>query len=407
MSRPGVQQVRVDAVIVGGGIAGLWLLNRLTDSGFQTMLLERNGLGSGQTINSQGIIHGGLKYALSGALTSESEAIRGMPGRWRRCLAGTGEIDLSRVEVLSDSMLLWTTAGLGASIKGLFAQKAARSRVERIRREHLPEPFSHPAYRGDVYRFDEPVLNVPSLVSVLSGRCRDRIFRVDQQGPELVKDERGQVASLIVRSEAAAYEFAFSVLIFAAGEGNEALLRAAGAPGPAMQRRPLQQVLVRHDYPHPLYGHCIGAGLSASPRITVTSHRSSDSRWVWYLGGDIATSHVDAPADRLIGIAKKELSETLGWIDLGRTEWATFRVDRAEPRQDSLLKPDRPFAAFADGTKRLAAAWPTKLAFAPMLADEVLALINGAGHRPSGVVPIGLSLPFPGIAAACWETLLP
>ncbi len=36
-------------------------------------------LGGGQSVESQGIIHGGAKYALHGALTGASEAIADMP----------------------------------------------------------------------------------------------------------------------------------------------------------------------------------------------------------------------------------------------------------------------------------------------------------------------------------------
>ena len=50
----------VEVVIFGGGIAGLWLLDELHRAGMTTLLLEAHELGSGQTIASQGIIHGGL-----------------------------------------------------------------------------------------------------------------------------------------------------------------------------------------------------------------------------------------------------------------------------------------------------------------------------------------------------------
>ena len=49
------------------------------------MLLERDSLGGEQTLASQGMIHGGLKYALGGTLTRSSEAIANMPERWRAC----------------------------------------------------------------------------------------------------------------------------------------------------------------------------------------------------------------------------------------------------------------------------------------------------------------------------------
>ena len=102
MTRPDL-----DAIIIGGGIAGLWLLNRLTSDGYGCVLLEADELGCGQTLASQGMIHGGIKYALGGALTGASEAIADMPDRWRAALAGEGPVDLSGLEVLA--CLLYTS----------------------------------------------------------------------------------------------------------------------------------------------------------------------------------------------------------------------------------------------------------------------------------------------------------
>ncbi|MDV7214119.1 FAD-dependent oxidoreductase, partial [Azotobacter beijerinckii] len=70
-----------DVLIVGGGIAGLWLSARLRQAGYATLLAENASLGGGQSVKSQGIIHGGTKYALHGALSGASEAIAEMPRR--------------------------------------------------------------------------------------------------------------------------------------------------------------------------------------------------------------------------------------------------------------------------------------------------------------------------------------
>ena len=77
-----------DILIVGGGVAGLWLNARLRRAGYATVLVESASLGGGQSVKSQGIIHGGAKYALHGALTGASEAIADMPRRWRACSTG-------------------------------------------------------------------------------------------------------------------------------------------------------------------------------------------------------------------------------------------------------------------------------------------------------------------------------
>ena len=79
----------VDVLILGGGTSGLWLLDDLYRRGFRVALVEAGQLGAGQTISSQGIIHGGLKYALGGRATKASLAIRDMPQRWRRSLLGS------------------------------------------------------------------------------------------------------------------------------------------------------------------------------------------------------------------------------------------------------------------------------------------------------------------------------
>ena len=93
--------ITTDVAIIGGGIAGLWLNARLRKLGYSTLLLEQQQLGGGQSLCSQGIIHGGTKYALQGALTGSSEAIADMPGRWQAALDGNGERDLSSVQLLS------------------------------------------------------------------------------------------------------------------------------------------------------------------------------------------------------------------------------------------------------------------------------------------------------------------
>ena len=58
--------------IIGGGISGLWLLNSLRNAGYDAVLFEKNALGSQQTFASQGMIHGGIKYALCLLYTSDA-----------------------------------------------------------------------------------------------------------------------------------------------------------------------------------------------------------------------------------------------------------------------------------------------------------------------------------------------
>ena len=85
--------MRIDVLIFGGGAAGLWLLDTLHRKGYRVLLAETTALGAGQTIAAQGIIHGGIKYTLTGLFTESARAIRDMPGVWRHCLSGQGQPD--------------------------------------------------------------------------------------------------------------------------------------------------------------------------------------------------------------------------------------------------------------------------------------------------------------------------
>ncbi|EPN47474.1 oxidoreductase, FAD-binding protein, partial [Pseudomonas syringae pv. actinidiae ICMP 19096] len=135
---------------------------------------------------------------------------------------------------------------------------------------------------------------------------------------------------------------------------------------PQMQRRPLHMVLVKGPTLKPLFAHCLGGG--PKPRITVTTHPAADGQCVWYLGGDLAEADgVAREPDAQIAVARKELEALLPWVDLSQAQWATLRVDRAEPAQSGLVRPDN---AFLDSQRRLMVGWPTKLALAPDFADR-------------------------------------
>src|ERR1700688_2595783 len=115
--------VRVDVLIYGGGIAGLWTLALLRDRGYSALLLENSALGAGQTIQSQGIIHGGFKYAIpGGGDRASAKAIREMPARWKRSLEGLDIPDLSTAKVHSTECLFWIPSGSRLGLKKKMSQ---------------------------------------------------------------------------------------------------------------------------------------------------------------------------------------------------------------------------------------------------------------------------------------------
>ncbi|GFM80964.1 FAD-dependent oxidoreductase [Pseudomonas cichorii] len=387
--------ISTDVLIVGGGVAGLWLNARLRRQGFSTVLVESASLGGGQSLKSQGIIHGGAKYALHGALSGASEAIADMPRRWRESLSGTGELDLSGVRLLSEAHYLWSPGTIAGNLTSFFASKAVRGRVDQVKGEQLPPALQNPKFKGKVYRLAELVVDVPSLIERLAELAGDSLLAAQQIEP---LHENGELAGLRVDGR----EIRAQRVVLSAGPGNADLLETLGISQPRMQRRPLHMVLVKGPTLKPLYAHCLGGG--PKPRITVTTHPAADGQWVWYLGGDLAEADGVArePAAQ-IATARKELESLLPWIDLSQAQWATLRVDRAEPAQSGLVRPDN---AFLDVQQRLMVGWPTKLALAPDFSDRVLAALSNDGIHPTPQ-PSTTDLPKPPMAIPVWDELLP
>lgn len=397
--------LRVDIAIIGGGIAGLWLLDRLTSAGYSALLLEHRALGSDQTNASQGMIHGGVKYALSGALTGASEAIAAMPNHWRACLRGEGDVDLRGARVLSDHFYLWSTGGAASRLTTFLASKAVRGRVDAVKKAELPALFqtdamSGKAFGGSLYKLVDMVLDVPSVVSTLASHHPEAVYQIDWRRAHWRSAESGH-ASLHMDVDSEGFTLAATVFVLAAGEGNGVLLDQLGARSPQMQRRPLQQVMVKHSSPHRFYGHCLG--LDPTPRLTISSYPCADGEQVWYLGGTLAEQGANRSAAEVIARAQRELTELLPWVNLDGARWATVPIERAEPKQRHLVRPDQAFAQWIDSRANVIAAWPTKLTLAPNLANAVLELLTARKMAPSGHVIPRLPLPRPPIAPTPWQ----
>ena len=381
-----------DICILGGGIAGLWLNARLRQAGYHTLLVERGALGGGQSVKSQGIIHGGIKYALGGKLNAATEAIAGMPERWRSCLAGQGELDLRGVRVLSEHHYLWSPGSLISNLAGFFASKALRGRVDQVKGKALPKVFNDPAFRGKVYQLGELVLDVPAAIERLAELSGDGL--IADSSPHLLRADDGSISGVQLHGATIRAQR----YVLTAGEGTDALMQEWGESEPAMQRRPLQMVLVKGPQLPPLYAHCLGA--SPKPRLTVTTHPCEDGQWCWYLGGELAEQGVNQTADALIAAAKRELAELLPWINLVNCQWTTLPVNRAEPAQSGLVRPDN---AYVQAKGNALISWPTKLALAPNLSDLVLEELTRQQIKPQNYPSLPADLPRPRVAEPVWD----
>src|SRR5579872_1394432 len=250
--------VETDIAIIGGGIAGLWLLNQLRQQGFSAVLLESATLGGEQTHKAQGIIHGGMKYALQGSITTAAEAIADMPHIWQSCLRGEGSIDLRDVPVLSTHQYLWTTSAFVSKLAGFFASVALKGNVKSLKRSEFPAFFQDPQFKGQLYSLDEMVIDVHALIRELVKPNQDVIFKIDPlQEDQLKFDEHNRLVSLEIHAAPMSpLNIKAKKYIFAAGAGNQILLNKITHHPVGMQLRPLHMVIAKHNFPDEVYAHC-------------------------------------------------------------------------------------------------------------------------------------------------------
>ncbi len=398
-----IKVAKSDIAIFGGGIAGLWLLNQIEKLGLSVILLEENTLGGGQTHKAQGIIHGGIKYALQGSQTSASQFIAEMPALWQQCLTGKGEIDLSNVPITSPCQYLFSTNKFTGKLAGFFAGLALQGKVDTLAPEEFPEVFQHKKFKGVVYALKEIAIDVSALLRELT-QHKKNIFKINSLvDSQLQLDTAKHLKPIFVSAangdgvyvEAQKY-------IFTAGIGNEALRPIEKPNIVGMQRRPLHMVLVKTEFSFPVFAHCLG--VSAVPRITITTHKANDGKYVWYLGGQLAEEGVHRSAQKQIEFTKKELNILFPWLDFSNACFASFLVDRAEPLQSDGKRPD---SCFLQELNNVIVGWPTKLALAPKLSQEIIATLLRSHLKPHSLDTQAMSsFSQPRIARPIWDALL-
>ena len=351
----------LDVLVFGGGIAGLWTLDRLRRDGWRAALVEKTALGTGQTIGSQGIIHGGGKYALRGVQDFAAvKVIREMPERWLR------EKPELRAALSSPRCFLWLPRDAGLVQRGMMAivEKAGLLSTKPVPVDERDWPEALRGSASAVWSMAEPVFRAKPLIEALAPR--DAIYRsADGLHPRLT--------------------------VLAAGEGNAALLKERGRDPEMMQRRPLCMVAVRGPLP-PIFGHCVIGGKTG---LTITTNGD-----VWQVGGEIAEQCAnEADLAKVRARAVEELRRYLPSVKLDGCEMTTYRAVRAEAATKDARRPSGTHVVRLGPD--LIAAWPTKLALAPVLADEVADLVRvelkspatyDVPLPPSGGVPVA---PYP------------
>ena len=367
--------IQVDALVIGGGVAGLFTLHALREAGCTALLVESRALGFGQTTSSQGILHAGVKYALGGVAGDDAAEASEAAALWVDFLQGRSGPDLRGLRVLATHEYLWRTASLMGAAGMLGARLALRTRPAVV------EPSQRPAWlagvRGDVLSLPETVIDPADLLRRLAAAAPGAVALGQVRS---IRSEANS-ATVEIEGEGRSARVQARRVFLCAGAGNEALLALAGlGSAEPMQRRPLRQAMVRGNLPM-VFGHCIDG---ARTRITVTSDTEA-GRTVWHIGGELAEKGPAMDPEAFARHARDEVLACLPGVSLQEAEWSSYPVDRAEPRTPDAR---RPSTAHVQANGSVVVTWPVKLVLAPRAALSAVAHARqdrgGADRWPDG-----------------------
>jgi hypothetical protein len=293
---------------------------------------------------------------------------------------------------------MWSKEQLSSKIVSFFASKALSSRMQTVAKSEQPELFQNPRFKGALYRLDEPVLDIPTVLKAITEPWQERILKIPADAT-ISWQKQNTVQSLQIGDN---IEIQAQQFVLTAGEGNQALLNSLDIESPSMQCRPLQMVMCKakdtqQSLP-PIYAHSLGSG--SKPIATITSHISEDGNVVWYIGGNIAEQGVDKSVENLTHEAEALLHDILPWFETPELEWATHTINRAEPKQSALSRPD---TAFLESIDNVHIAWPTKLALAPDLSDKIIENLTNQ-NLVAGMHTCSDIFPPAKIAPPLWDT---
>jgi hypothetical protein len=144
-----------------------------------------------------------------------------------------------------------------------------------------------------------------------------------------------------------------------------------------------------------LFAHAVSLKSADKPRITFTTHTTADTK-AWYLGGQLAESGVVRNEAEQIEFAKTELAAVIPWMSYSDCEFSTFRIDRAEAGEETLVRPDTPYVRRHGN---VVVCWPTKLTLAPMMGDMFMELMA----KPKASLTTAPNLPRASVGRSSWQ----
>lgn len=383
-------QVKLDVLVLGGGIAGLWTAAAARRAGYRVALLESRALGAGQTLQSQGIIHAGLKYALLGQVNDTAHLISAAAKDWAAAMTGEGAVDLRAANIAAPAQHLLVPGGLLGTIAGAVGHAALGETIQNLKPDAWPAGLAALGFKGNVIAMREPGIDVASVLRALAVQLDGACYHCDPAAAQMTQRADGGIESVTIGDT----ELFPQRVVALAARGNEWLAEKLGFKA-TVQHRPLKMVLLKGDLPH-AYWH--GVGGSFRPAFTISTHKTSGSETVWYIGGAVAEDGVQQTDETLFDKTAAALKKYLPKLDFKNTAWAALPVERVEGHDPRGWLPDRPSYQHH---MNVTLGWVNKLTLAPLMAKEILQQLP----PPSGTAVESLPLPHAEVAENPWNTV--
>ena len=332
-----------EIVVVGGGIAGFFVLDRLRSAGHHAHLIGCPRPGMDQTQWSQGILHSGWKYH-----RGDPRPFPDLAKTWQDMFEGRADPQLPREAIRTSNLWVWGDVDADPSLGPQVMD--------------LPDCLGH----HQVHHLEETIID--------PGRVLDHLRQKHQSYCHhgLVKAAR-MAGGFEILTEGE--RILTKHLVLTAGAGNEALGMMLGrAPG-FMQRRPLRMYLIRGSLPN-IYGHAMRQKEVA---LTIHTIPAAHNQRTWVIGGALAEDAPELHADDAEHRLRNALMSFLpGGLPNG-CWWSSYRIDRAENATTDGQRPDDVCVELVDDVHYV---WPTKLVLAPRAADTLLSMLPIPNRRP-------------------------
>lgn len=354
------EAVAVDVLVIGGGLQGLLVLDRVAGAGLSCALVTQADLGTGQTLHSHGVLNTGFGMAGPEPVQLLSTVV--LPDLARRGVRHYGE---------------WSALTPPGS-----PQDAS-----------LPPPPWLDLRGRSLQPLHETNVNRRELVAAVARGLEDRIVRGAVSAVQRGAD--GDIVAVEVAGDGMPRSvlLAPAVVVVAAGVGSKAVLRRLGAAES-------QLAAIKH---RPVHVLCVRGAASVLPQLNLVSFidtlfiasHETGGETTWYA----TPMQFDAqPVDDVPGDAAAECDEAVverGWEVLLRLypplasmpglRFASY----AGFRQDVGDTPGVPMCARLEAAPNVIAALPSGLLGAWPVAARVLALAKEIIHtgRPQPPIP--------------------